>query len=58
MMHSISFESPDIGAIDFCLRKSELALLRHFMWGQIYSSDLALCTNVSFLMASTVYTSF
>ena len=35
-MHNISFEIPDIVAIDFCLLGIFLALLKHFMFGQSY----------------------
>ena len=36
MIHSIFFESPDIGAIDLCLVNKVAALLRHFLLGQSY----------------------
>ena len=35
-MHSISFESPDIGAINFCFVKSVALLIRYIMLGQSY----------------------
>ena len=41
-MQSILFESPDLGAIDFCLVKSVPVLLRHSMSGQNYPIYLVL----------------
>ena len=35
-MHSISFESFDTGAIDFCLVRSTAELLRYIMLGQSF----------------------
>ena len=37
--HSISFESPDKGTIDFCLVKSIAVPLRHIMLDQGYPTD-------------------
>ena len=53
-MHSISFESPDIGAIRFSLKKSLTALLRFFPlnFNSVY------LVGVPFLTDVAVYASF
>ena len=53
-MHSISFEIPDIGAIDFCLVKSIVTLLRHFMLGQSYTIYIGLMYFYFFSLHSIV----
>ena len=57
IMHSISFESPDKGAIGFLLVKSIEALLRHVFWGQNYPTYIVLmwCCNVCFGQHSKYY---
>ena len=53
-MHSSSFESPDIGAIRFSLKKSLAALLRYFFHSMYLYFNIVFSLSVPFLTSIAV----
>ena len=56
-MHSISFESSDIGKKYFCLAQSVAALLGHFLFGQGYPIFVAFIFPLARVVVVSLLTS-